>query len=232
MARGGCCGNGLFCLSSLSRKNKKRIVPATRLHDGNAQPSDQQGQFAFLLAPPSSPASYQNSMVPSSVQSPLNPPACPNSQGGSRIPLETNSNMFAVGPYAHETALVSPPVPSTFTTAPSTAPFTPPPELAAHITTPSSPDVPFAKLLASSFSEKRSAKREPEPPYSASPFASPDYFHTQQEDLQAAYQLYPGSPLGRLISPAGGTGASTPFAGGGTTGQLFFLRTSFRHFAN
>jgi hypothetical protein len=219
MARGGCCGNGLFCLGSLSRKNKKRIVPATRLHDGTAQPSDPQGQFAFLLAPPSSPASYQNSMVPSSVQSPYYPPVCPNPPGsGSRIPLETQSNMFAVGPYAHETALVSPPVFSTFTTAPSTAPFTPPPELAAQFTTPSSPDVPFAKLLASSLNEQRSTKREQEVQHSASPFASPDYYHTQQDDLQVAYQLYPGSPLGRLISPAGDTGASTPFAAGGTTG--------------
>jgi len=129
--------------------------------------------------------------------------------------------MFTVGPYAHETALVSPPVFSTFTTAPSTAPFTPPPELAAQFTTPSSPDVPFAKLLGSSFSEQRAGKREPEPPYSASPFASPDYYQqdqNQQEDLQVAYQLYPGSPLGRIISPAGTTGASTPFGGGGTTG--------------
>lgn len=222
MARGGCCWSGPFCLGSLSRKNKKRIVPATRVHDGTAQPSDPQGQFAFLLAPPSSPASYANSMAPSSVQSPYYPSSCPVPQGGgSRIPLETQSNMFAVGPYAHETALVSPPVFSTFTTAPSTAPFTPPPELAAHFTTPSSPDVPFAKLLGSSFSEQRTTKREAEPPYSASPFASPDYYqqdHHPQDDLQVGYQLYPGSPLGRLISSAGTTGASTPFAAGGTTG--------------
>lgn len=222
MARGGCCWSGPFFLGSLSRKNKKRIVPATRVHDGTAQPSDPQGQFAFLLAPPSSPASYANSMAPSSVQSPYYPSSCPVPQGGgSRIPLETQSNMFAVGPYAHETALVSPPVFSTFTTAPSTAPFTPPPELAAHFTTPSSPDVPFAKLLASSFSDQRSTKREPEPPYSASPFASPDYYqqdHSQQDDLQVGYQLYAGSPLGCLISPAGTTGESTPFAGRGTIG--------------
>ncbi|KAG0560277.1 hypothetical protein KC19_10G167800 [Ceratodon purpureus] len=221
MARGGCCWSGPFCLGSLSRKNKKRIAPAI----GISQSSDPQGQFAFLLAPPSSPASYENSMVPSSAQSPYYPPTCPvPSGGGSRIPLETQSNMFTVGPYAHETALVSPPVFSTFTTAPSTAPFTPPPELAAQFTRPSSPDVPFAKLLASSFTEQRlsvSGKREPEPPYSASPFASPDYYQqdqNQQDDLQVAYQLYPGSPLGRMISPAGTTGASTPFGGGGTTG--------------
>ena len=222
MARGGCCWSGPFCLGSLSRKNKKRIAPAI----GISSSSEAQGQFAFLLAPPSSPNSYENSMVPSSAQSPYYPPTCPVPPGGgSRIPLETQSNMFTVGPYAHETALVSPPVFSTFTTAPSTAPFTPPPELSAQFTRPSSPDVPFAKLLASSFAEQRLSvsgkKREPEPPYSASPFASPDYYqqdHNQQDDLQVAYQLYPGSPLGRMISPAGTTGASTPFGGGGTTG--------------
>ncbi|CAK9216134.1 unnamed protein product [Sphagnum troendelagicum] len=231
MARTGWCGKGFFCLGSTSRKNKKRIVPATRIHDGAAQSthawgpngsptSDAQNQFLFpsLLAPPSSPASYQNSMVPSSVQSPLNPPPCLNPQGSSRIPLETNSNMFAVGPYAHETALVSPPFLSTFTTAPSTAPFTPPPELAAHLTTPSSPDVPFAKLLASSLRDQHELARQPEEPYSTSSFPSPDYYRTQQDNLQAAYQFYPGSPLAHLISPAGGTGASTPFAAGGTTG--------------
>ncbi len=232
MEHSGCCGKGFFCLGSSLRKNKKRIVPATRIHDGSAQPShawgpnrspttDAQNQFLFpsLLAPPSSPASYQNSMVPSSVQSPLNPPPCLNPQGSSRIPLETNSNMFAVGPYAHETALVSPPVFSSATTAPSTAPFTPPPELAAHLTTPSSPDVPFAKLLASSFCDQHELARQPKVPYSTSSFPSPEDYHSQQDNLQAAYQLYPGSPLARLISPTGGTGASTPFAAGGTTGS-------------
>ncbi|KAF9623390.1 hypothetical protein IFM89_001310 [Coptis chinensis] len=58
--------------------------------------------------------------------------------------------ILAIGPYAHETQLVSPPVFSTFTTEPSTAPFTPPPE-PLHQTTPSSPEVPFARLLTSSF---------------------------------------------------------------------------------
>lgn len=229
MARGGRCWSGPFCLGSLSRRNKKRIVPA-RLHDGSgtATPADAQGQFAFLLAPPSSPASlsYANSMAPSTAQSPYHPPACPLPQGsGSRIQLETQSNMFEIGPYAHETALVSPPVFSSFTTAQhsqsSTAPFTPPPEVADKYTRPSSPDVPFAKLLASSFVEQKSPKREPAQPYSASPFASPGYYQqhqNQQDDLQVAYQLYPGSPLGRTISPAGTTGASTPFGGHGTTG--------------
>ncbi|KAF9609670.1 hypothetical protein IFM89_017849, partial [Coptis chinensis] len=38
------------------------------------------------------------------------------------------NSIFAIGPYRDETRLVSPPVFSTFTTEPSTAPFTPPSE--------------------------------------------------------------------------------------------------------
>ncbi|KAI3458125.1 hypothetical protein Pfo_014788 [Paulownia fortunei] len=53
--------------------------------------------------------------------------------------------MFTIGPYAHETQLVSPPVFSTFTTEPSTASFTPPPEL-VQMTTPSSPEKQGANL--------------------------------------------------------------------------------------
>lgn len=199
-------------------------MPATRMHDGSASSSrvwatngaPQSGggnQYASLspslLAPPSSPASFQNSAVQSSAQSPatfsvsLSVPSAT-----SQIPLETTATMFQMGPYAHETALVSPPVFSTFTTAPSTAPFTPPPELATHVTTPSSPDVPFAQLLANSFGQKGSVRQQPPPTYSASPFASPDIFAA--DDLQAAYQLYPGSPLAHLLSPTSGTGQSTP----------------------
>ncbi|CAN0927315.1 Uncharacterized protein At1g76660 [Linum grandiflorum] len=105
-----------------------------------------------LLAPPSSPASFSNSALPSTAQS----PSCflslsANSPGGP------SSAMYATGPYAHETQLVSPPVFSTFTTEPSTAPLTPPPEL-AHLTTPSSPDVPFAQFLTSSARLKSSEK--------------------------------------------------------------------------
>lgn len=70
--------------------------------------------------------------------------------------------MFATGPYAHETQLVSPPVFSTFTTEPSTAPLTPPPEL-AHLTTPSSPDVPYAQYLSSTRDLKNNGTYSPYP---------------------------------------------------------------------
>ncbi|EXB56234.1 hypothetical protein L484_024771 [Morus notabilis] len=144
--RWGGCWTALSCFGT--QKGGKRIVPATRIPDGNGsatqqpngpQPATQATALApSLLAPPSSPASFTNSALPSTAQS----PSCflslsANSPGGP------SSTMFATGPYAHETQLVSPPVFSTFTTEPSTAPLTPPPEL-AHLTTPSSPDVPFA----------------------------------------------------------------------------------------
>eukprot|EP01018_Ginkgo_biloba_P031960 Gb_09052 [translate_table: standard] len=211
--RWGCCWSGFSCFGS--QKRGKRIVPS-RIPDGNAagnriigaQPVGGANQSTALtpslLAPPSSPASFTNSGNPSSVQSPngflsLSANVC--SPGGP------TSTMFATGPYAHETQLVSPPVFSTFTTEPSTAPFTPPPEL-AHLTTPSSPDVPFAQLLASSIDVK-SVNKENGVTFSSSPFA-----YVATNDLQTAYQLYPGSPASQLVSPkpgASGSGASLSF---------------------
>jgi hypothetical protein len=92
--------------------------------------------------------------------------------------------MFATGPYAHETQLVSPPVFSNFTTEPSTAPLTPPPVL-AHVITPSSPDVPFAHFLTSSANLKNNGKSN----------------YITANDLQTTYSLYPGSPSSTFISP-------------------------------
>ncbi|XP_019413772.1 PREDICTED: uncharacterized protein At1g76660-like [Lupinus angustifolius] len=149
---GGCLG-AFSCFGS-QKGGGKRIVPASRIPENNgsaAQPNGPQvvglanqvtGVAPSLLAPPSSPASFTQSPLPSTAQSPnsyLSLSA--NSPGGP------SSSMFATGPYAHETQLVSPPVFSNFTTEPSTAPLTPPPEL-AHLTTPSSPDVPYARFLS------------------------------------------------------------------------------------
>ncbi|EEF52947.1 conserved hypothetical protein [Ricinus communis] len=185
---GGCWG-AFSCFSS--QKGGKRIVPASRIPEGNATAAQPNGPQVggltnqattlapSLLAPPSSPASFTNSALPSTAQS----PSCflslsANSPGGP------SSTMFATGPYAHETQLVSPPVFSTFTTEPSTAPLTPPPEL-AHLTTPSSPDVPFAHFLSSSVDLKSTEKAN----------------YIAANDLQATYSLYPGSPASSLISP-------------------------------
>ncbi|KAL1190006.1 hypothetical protein V5N11_033315 [Cardamine amara subsp. amara] len=188
---GGCLGV-FSCFKS--QKGGKRIVPASRIPEGgNVSASQPNGAHQAgvltnqtagginlsLLAPPSSPASFTNSALPSTAQSPncyLSLAA--NSPGGP------SSSMYATGPYAHETQLVSPPVFSTFTTEPSTAPFTPPPEL-AHLTTPSSPDVPYARFLTSSMDLKNSGKGH----------------YNVPNDLHSTYSLYPGSPASTLRSP-------------------------------
>ncbi|KAH7433438.1 hypothetical protein KP509_07G069900 [Ceratopteris richardii] len=109
--------------------------------------------------------------------------------------------MFTIGPYAHETQLVTPPVFSTFTTEPSTAPFTPPPEL-AHLTTPSSPDVPFAQYVSSTLEAKR-ATGETISPFSTSTLASP--CDTPVGYTPTSGRHYLGSPAGQLMSPTMGS---------------------------
>ncbi|KNA09688.1 hypothetical protein SOVF_151290 [Spinacia oleracea] len=188
---GGCWG-GLPCFGA--QKGGKRIVPSSRTPDGSAaanQPNGAQGVGLpnqppslppHLLAPPSSPASFSNSAIPSTAQS----PRCHLSLSANS-PGNPSSTMYATGPYAHETQLVTPPVFSTFTTEPSTAPLTPPPEL-AHLTTPSSPDVPYAHFLSSSADLKCAGK-------------------------VYAYPYSPGSPASSLRSPVSrisGDGLSFP----------------------
>lgn len=141
----------------------------------------------LIVAPPSSPSSFLQSEPPSTFQSPAKFFSLSSLASNSYSP--TRSSIFAIGPYANDTKLVSPPVFSTFTTEPSTAPFTPPEPL--QQTTPSSPEVPFAKLLSSSFdsNSKRSEAYD---------------FHP--------YQFHPGSPIGHLISPGSVcSGTSSPF---------------------
>uniref|UniRef100_A0A2P2KIV3 Hydroxyproline-rich glycoprotein family protein n=1 Tax=Rhizophora mucronata TaxID=61149 RepID=A0A2P2KIV3_RHIMU len=184
---GGCWGT-LSCFGA--QKGGKRIVPASRIPEGASAaqpngpqavaPTNQASTLApSLLAPPSSPASFTNSALPSTAQS----PSCFLSLSANS-PEGPSSTMFSTGPYAHEMQLVSPPVFSTFTTEPSTAPLTPPPEL-AHLTTPSSPDVPFAQFLTSSMDLKSTEKSS----------------CITENDLQATYSLHPGSPASSLISP-------------------------------
>ncbi|KAM3314233.1 hypothetical protein ACQJBY_033216 [Aegilops geniculata] len=93
---------------------------------------------------------------------------------------------------------------STFTTEPSTAPLTPPPEL-AHATTPSSPDVPYARFL-SSYTGPKTAGKEQNMHYLSTTYSG-------GLGLQGSYPLYPGSPSSSLISPASvtpRTGLSSP----------------------
>jgi hypothetical protein len=143
--------------------------------------------FPFV-APPSSPASFLPSEPTSIVQSPRvgAPPFSPISPNSP--PRTGPPSIFAIGPYANETQLVSPPIFSAFTTEPSTAPFTPPPE-SVHLTTPSSPEVPYAKLVTSVNNSQNG----------------------ETGDIQS-YPNYPDSPIGRMISPSSGcSGTSSPF---------------------
>ncbi|XP_021735804.1 protein transport protein SEC31-like [Chenopodium quinoa] len=199
------------CLSTYwcfgSQKNSKKfghavLVPeptpqgngvAASTSEHSTQPSAIRMPF---VAPPSSPASF----LPSEPQSALHSPATSvglNSHSPNLYsPPSGPRSIFAIGPYAHETQLVTPPVFSTYTTEPSTAPFTPPPE-SVHLTTPSSPEVPFAQLLDPIHRYGDACHRFP-----------PSHYDFQ------SYLLHPGSPVGPLISPGSavsGSGTSSPF---------------------
>ncbi|XP_071710584.1 uncharacterized protein [Rutidosis leptorrhynchoides] len=159
--RWGSCWSLYWCFGSY--KQSKQIshailVPESTPHGPSAPMSQTMNTsntviFPFI-APPSSPASFLQSDPPSASYSPI---GLLSFKSLSQNPhsKEVSSSIFTVGPYAYETQLVSPPVfSSTYTTEPSTASFTPPPE-SVQITTPSSPEVPFAQLLTSSLARAR-----------------------------------------------------------------------------
>ncbi|CAK9162347.1 unnamed protein product [Ilex paraguariensis] len=196
--------NVYWCFGS--HKHNKRIghavlVPETTAAGGEVPAPQNQAQAPSIvlpfIAPPSSPASFLQSEPPSAAQSPSGLLSL-TSISASMYSPSGPANIFAIGPYAHETQLVSPPVFSTFTTEPSTAPFTPPPE-SVHLTTPSSPEVPFARLLDPSNQNGEVGLSFP--------------FPLTHQEFQS-YQLYPGSPVSHLISPGSGisaSGTSSPF---------------------
>ncbi|KAK9147467.1 hypothetical protein Scep_006224 [Stephania cephalantha] len=202
--RWGSCWGGYWCFGS--HRNGKRIGHAVLVPEPMASITSVQDTNNVIhpppivlpfIAPPSSPASFLPSEPSSVSQSPVGLLSFTSLSANAYSPGP--NSIFAIGPYAHETQLVSPPVFSTFTTEPSTAPFTPPPEL-VHMTTPSSPEVPFAKLLTSLDPNRRGSETGEKFPLSAYEFQS--------------YQLYPGSPVGHLISPSSvisGSGTSSPF---------------------
>ncbi|WOG92448.1 hypothetical protein DCAR_0311717 [Daucus carota subsp. sativus] len=204
--RWGSCWSLPSCFGS--SKPSKRIGHATLVPEPTVPASaapvtetvNHTSTTAFpFIAPPSSPSSLLQSDPSSAIQTPgglmslTSLSANVRSQGGS---------IFAIGPYAYETQLVSPPVFSTFTTEPSTASFTPPPE-PVQLTTPSSPEVPFAQLLASSLAHPLSRPRRNSGP--------------NQKFLLSQYEYQPyqvGSPGSYLISPGStipNSGTSTPF---------------------
>ncbi|KAM7256942.1 hypothetical protein ACFE04_012683 [Oxalis oulophora] len=201
--RWGSCWNIYWCFGSPN--HRKRIghavlVPETSAHRTTAPTSENPTQASTVTihpfaAPPSSPASFLLSEPPSSMQSPAGGVSLASISASMYSPSGPAS-IFAIGPYAHELQLVSPPVFSTFTTEPSTAPFTPPPE-SVHLTTPSSPEVPFARLLDPSLRNGEAGQR----------------LFLSQYDFYP-YQFQPGSPIGQLISPSSGisgSGTSSPF---------------------
>ncbi|KAJ4712049.1 Hydroxyproline-rich glycoprotein family protein [Melia azedarach] len=200
--RWGSCWSIYWCFGF--QKQRKRIghsvlvpEPTASQNDASAAVNSTQAPALVLpfVAPPSSPASFLPSEPPSATQSPAGLVSL-NSISANMYSPGGPTSIFAIGPYAHETQLVSPPVFSTFTTEPSTAPFTPPPE-SVHLTTPSSPEVPFAQLLDPNL---RYGEGGPKFPFSQYEFQS--------------YHLHPGSPVGNLISPGSGisgSGTSSPF---------------------
>ncbi|KAL0920525.1 hypothetical protein M5K25_009666 [Dendrobium thyrsiflorum] len=170
-----------------SRVSQSALVPEPT--EGPISPTlaNSNQSSGLVVAPPSSPSSFLQSEPPSTIQSPAKFFSLSSLASNSYSP--TRSSIFAIGPYANDTKLVSPPVFSTFTTEPSTAPVTPPEPL--QQTTPSSPEVPFAQLLSPPFDSKGR-------------LSEPYDFHP--------YQLHPGSPIGHLISPGSVcSGTSSPF---------------------
>ncbi|KAL8101879.1 hypothetical protein AgCh_033686 [Apium graveolens] len=207
--RWGSCWSLYWCFGF--NKQKTRIGHAVLEPTAGTEVSAEQNLHQALsvilpfVAPPSSPASFLQSEPPSTLQS----PAGLVSHSANVYSPAGPASMFAVGPYANETQLVSPPVFSTFNTEPSTAPFTPPPE-SLQLTTPSSPEVPFAQLLDPKHRSGEGNKIYPLPQYEFQP-----------------YQLHPGSPLDQLVSPSSGisnSGTSSPFPDRDSTpGRSHFL---------
>lgn len=202
--RWGSCWSVYWCFGSY--KHSKRIGHAVIASEppmtGVVAPiSENRNQSSSIvlpfIAPPSSPASFYQSEPSSATQSPAGLLSLSSLSVHVHSPCGT-APIFTIGPYAHETQLVSPPVFSTFTTEPSTASFTPPPE-PVQITTPSSPEVPFAQLLSSSLAQTKRNSRT-------------SLKHLSQYEFQP-YQ-YPGSPGSHVKSPGSAvstSGTSSPF---------------------
>ncbi|KAD6796450.1 hypothetical protein E3N88_07346 [Mikania micrantha] len=203
--RWGSCWSLYWCFGSYkhSKQISHALLASEPVPPGPAPPSMTQTTnnsntiiFPFI-APPSSPASFLQSDPPSASYTPV---GLLSFKSLSQNPhsLAVPSSFFTVGPYAYETQLVSPPVFSTYTTEPSTASFTPPPE-SVQITTPSSPEVPFAQLLTSSLAR---ARRHSMGSNQKFPFS------------QYEFQPYAGSPGGGVMSPGStipNSGTSSPF---------------------
>ncbi|CAH8384458.1 unnamed protein product [Eruca vesicaria subsp. sativa] len=216
----GSCWSLYWCFGS--QKNNKRIGHAVLVPEpvtsGSApeapvQNSSSNSTSTFLpfIAPPSSPASFLQSGPPSMSHTPHGL----LSLTVNTYSLNEPSSAFEIGPYAHETQPVTPPVDSAYTTRPSTAPFTPPPESGQMSSaTPSSPEVPFAQLLTSSLERCGGVNQN---------FSAEQYeFQSYQLGFEDFTARKWGSRFGSgSITPAGqGSGALTPDGGGGYGSKL------------
>jgi hypothetical protein len=158
-----------------------------------------QPAVAFVAPPPSPASSALTSGSPSPTVLLLN-------AGINSTYSSPTASIFAVGPYARSPQqLVSPPAFSAGLTEPSTAPLTPPPEppgCSPHLlttTTPSSPEVPFARFL---WHPLAAADRQQQQHCSSGGDGGVEGL------LLNAYQLQPGSPI--LVSPGTGSTSSSP----------------------
>ncbi|KAK4770291.1 hypothetical protein SAY87_030823 [Trapa incisa] len=205
--RWGSCWSPYMCFG-LGRTSKRIghavLVPEPVHPPAAPNPLPPATSAVSFIAPPSSPASFLQSNPPSIPQSPTKLLSLASLSAASHS-TSGSAPAFSIGPYAYETQLVSPPVFSTFTTEPSTAAYTPPPE-SVQATRPSSPDVPFAQLVASSL--ERTRKK-----------CVPQQFY------------YPGSPGSQLKSPGSGvtnSGTSSPFPDKPRSVKIL----GFEHFLN
>ncbi|XP_076953808.1 uncharacterized protein LOC143627991 [Bidens hawaiensis] len=186
--RWGSCWSLYACFGSYkqSKKISHALLAPEPAPPGPSQPVTQNINasntiiFPFI-APPSSPASFLQSDPPSATYSPV------GLLSFKSLSQNVPNSIFTVGPYTYETQLVSPPVFSTYTTEPSTASFTPPTK-SVQITTPSSPEVPFAQLLTSSLARAR-------------------------RHSIGSYQKYPFSHEFQTYSPGGSMGSTIPNSG-------------------
>jgi hypothetical protein len=171
----GNCLNITACFG-YKKNNRKQIRHAVLVPDAAANAVS---STLPLIAPPSSPASFFQSEPPSTPQSPVGFVSKTSVWASMHSPPGGPNSIFAIGPYADETHLVSPPVFS----ASSTTSFTPSPA-SVHLTTLSSPEVPFAQLFDSDNRNSETFQR----------------FQISHYDFQN-YQFQPGSPVSPVISP-------------------------------
>ncbi|CDY31903.1 BnaC09g28410D [Brassica napus] len=199
--RWGNCWSLNSCFGS--QKNNTRIGNAVLVPEpiASGAPAISIQNSTTSIAPPSSPASFLQSDSSSVSHTPVGPLSLTSNTFSPKEP----QSVFSAGPYANETQPVTPPVFSALITEPSTASFTPPPESSLHITTPSSPEVPFAQLLTSSLELTRRDSSGTNQKFSSSHYE----FRSNQ--------VCPGSPGGgNLISPGSvvsNSGTSSPYPG-------------------